>query len=76
MAWKKYDQFVTKGQGALFDQLSPPGTVCKHSGVYRCEICGHEAVSTKGHALPPQNHHTHPSRQPIQWRLTVACAHA
>lgn len=76
MAWNKYTQFVTHSQGNAFDQVSHAGTVCQHSGIYRCEVCGHEAVSTKGHTLPPQNHHTHPNRQPIAWRLTVACAHA
>lgn len=76
MAWNKYEAFVTKGHGVLFDKTAHAGSICEHSGIYRCDVCGHEAVSTKGHTLPPQSHHNHPGRQPIAWRLTVACAHA
>ncbi len=44
-------------------------------GIYRCQICGHQCVSTQHHPLPPQDHHTHHNRQPIQWRLIVASTH-
>lgn len=75
MAWYKHASFLSQNQGELFDQLFHPGAATPHSGIYRCHVCSHEAVSTHGHPLPPQNHHTHPGRQPIQWRLTVACQH-
>lgn len=75
MAEYKYPQFLKQINNVIFDNLSHPGTIAPFSGIYRCEVCGHEAVSTHGHVLPPQNHHTHPNRQPIIWRLIVASTH-
>ena len=43
--------------------------------IYRCEVCGHEDISTYNHPLPPQNHKQHPPGVPIRWRLIVAAHH-
>ena len=73
MAYFKYSQFVTAHQHTEFDAVHTPGTVTTFSGIYRCEGCGHEIVSTKTHPLPPQNHHQHTAAQGmIRWRLIVA----
>jgi hypothetical protein len=76
MAAYKYSQFLRNDLNGAFDQLYHPATAAPLSGIYRCHICGHEAVSTRGHHLPPQDHHVHPQRQPIQWRLAVMSDHA
>lgn len=76
MAWYKHANFLAKNNHELFDQLYHAGAEAPHSGIYRCHVCGHEAVSTQGHRLPPQGHPPHPNGQPIQWRLIVACQHA
>ena len=72
MAIYKYAHFLTKSDHQAFDQLHAAGGSVPYSGLYRCEVCGHEIVSTYGNTLPPQNHHQHPNRQPIQWRLTAS----
>jgi hypothetical protein len=38
-------------------------------------MCGWEVVSERNKSFPPQNHHTHPGREPIQWRLIVFAVH-
>lgn len=74
MAIVKYPQLLkqdpNRGPDA-FDVLHHPGTPTPHSGIYRCEACGHSAVSTAGHPLPPQSLLVHSHVQPIQWRLVV-----
>jgi len=77
MAIYKYGNYLIQRQDAIFDQVSHPATTTPASGVYRCEGCGISAVSTKGHPLPPQNHHQHTSQQgAIRWRLVVMSTHA
>ena len=71
MANYKHPHFLHKNESHAFDLLHEPASTTPYSGIYRCEVCGHEVVSTKGHPLPPQNHHQHPNRQPIRWRLVV-----
>jgi hypothetical protein len=71
MALYKYGQFVTASNHAAFDQLHGPGATAPYSGIYRCEGCGKECVSTVGHPLPPQNHHQHNPARAISWRLIV-----
>jgi hypothetical protein len=71
MALYKYAKFLDQSNHEAFDKLHSPGVAVPYSGLYRCEVCGHEIVSTYGNTLPPQNHHQHSNRQPIQWRLTV-----
>ena len=66
----KYPQFFTQSNSTMFDELSTPGSETPHSGIYRCEGCGHEITSVCGHTLPPQNHHQHLSNQgSIRWRF-------
>ena len=73
MALYKYSQFIGPNSNEAFDQLHRPGSTTPHSGIYRCENCGHEIASNQGNPLPPQNHHQHGYTQgTIQWRLTVA----
>jgi hypothetical protein len=76
MSAYKYPQFLRPDGGDAFDQLYHPATLAPLSGIFRCNVCGHEAVSTRGHRLPPQDHHVHPQRQPILWRLAVMSDHA
>jgi hypothetical protein len=72
MALYKYAAYLTQSTDAAFDALHNPGVPTPHSGIYRCEGCGHEIVSETGKTLPPQNHHQHPNpRLAIQWRLAV-----
>jgi hypothetical protein len=72
MAYYKFARYIDQNEHAAFDRLSDPGQDTPNSGIYRCEVCGHNVVSTFGHPLPPQNHHQHPSREAIRWRLIVA----
>lgn len=69
MTYFKHSQFFTEDKSNAFDQINTPGTATPYSGIYRCEICGHEAVSTKGHPLPPEHH---PCYQRTRWRLVAA----
>lgn len=72
MAYYKYPQFLTQANLAGFDNIHNPGAAAPWSGIYRCEGCGKEAVSTAGHPLPPQNHHQHTySQGAIRWRCIV-----
>ncbi len=77
MAVYKYSQFVVQNDGKanVFDTLHEPGQPTPYSGIYRCEGCGENAVSTREHPLPPQNHHQHSAGQgAIRWRLIAATA--
>jgi hypothetical protein len=75
MAWYKNPAYLTQVNFSGFDALHSPGTLAPYSGIYRCEGCGKEAVSTLGHHLPPQNHHQHTYAQgSIRWRLIVTDA--
>jgi hypothetical protein len=72
VAYYKYPQFLRQWDHAEFDEIRGPGTTTGWSGIYRCEGCGKEVVSTAGHPLPPQNHHQHtPVQGYIRWRLVV-----
>ena len=72
MAWYKYGGFVSEANLPEFDTLELPGTLAKYTGVYRCEVCGREDVSTSGQPLPSADHHQHhPGQGPILWRLIV-----
>jgi hypothetical protein len=75
MAEYKYPGILKQTNAAPFDSLYHPATPAPFSGVYHCHVCGHEAVSTKGNPLPPQNHHQHSPAKPILWRLIVASTH-
>lgn len=73
MAIFKYQSFLINSDHSAFDQFYAPGTATPYSGIYRCEGCGVNEVSTFSHPLPPQNHHQHsPEQGPVRWRLVVA----
>ncbi|MDA8260758.1 MAG: protein L [Betaproteobacteria bacterium] len=73
MAFYKYPQVLVQNSHEAFDQIFHPGTPTPYSGIYRCEGCGVNEVSTHEHPLPPQNHHQHtPQQGAIRWRLAVA----
>jgi hypothetical protein len=76
MAEYKYPGFLKQITDKVFDGAHGPGSPTPLSGIYRCIKCGHEAVSTNGHPLPPQNHHQHHPPAPIAWQLIVASTHA
>ena len=72
MALYKYSHHLHTSEHNSFDAIHHPGASTPHSGVYRCEGCGHEVASNAGNPLPPQNYHQHaPSQGQIRWRLIV-----
>ena len=71
MARYKYLNYLQKSDHEAYDVLWSPGATCINSGIYRCEGCGDEIASNKGNPFPPQNHHQHPSNEPIRWKLIV-----
>ena len=75
MAFYKYPQYFTQQNGDAFDKLHPPGVSTPFSGLYKCEVCGHEADSTKGHPLPPEHHSRNAPHQRTKWRL-IAASHS
>lgn len=76
MASYMFAQFLSHVNNAALNVLYHPGAPTPYSGIYRCEVCGTEAVSVAPHPLPPQNHHVHQfGAGPIQWRLIVASTH-
>ena len=73
MATYKDSRYLQPSNDVAFDQIHTASTVTPYSGIFRCEGCGHEVVSTRGYPLPPQNHHQHSVLQgAIRWRLIVA----
>ncbi len=48
-----------------------PGAKAPRAGIYRCKECPVEIGIADGHALPPTDHHTHESGDPIRWNLIV-----
>src|SRR5690349_15033857 len=47
MAFYKYGEFLTHNTNGAFDQICEPGHATPYSGIYRCEGCGNEAISTR-----------------------------
>lgn len=73
MAIYKNANYLSQNSSSAFDSVHNAGSATPHSGIYRCEGCGRNDVSTAGHPLPPQNHHQHTQAQgTIRWRLIVA----
>jgi hypothetical protein len=73
MAIYKNANYVTLDNSVAFDAVHNAGVPTPYSGIYRCEGCGKNDVSTRGHPLPPQNHHQHTAIQgTVRWRLVVA----
>lgn len=64
-----------------FDTIHLPGHLTPFSGIYRCQSCGFECVSTKGHTLPPERacdlHHREWKvfTGVVSWRLVAAAIH-
>ena len=77
MAFYKYGHFLTQRTDLTdFDFVHAPSSNTPSSGIYRCEGCGREITSVRGHPLPPQNHHQHAAAQgAIRWQLTVMSTH-
>jgi hypothetical protein len=50
MAYFKYGQLFKHLENKEFDVIREPGTPAGWSGIYSCEGCGREAVSTQGHS--------------------------
>lgn len=71
MALYKNRDLVKYSDHAAFDSKHKPGTKVPHSGIYRCTGCGDEYCCNEGDPFPPQNHHQHPNRNPIEWQLLV-----
>jgi hypothetical protein len=88
MAECKDPKLLTIGEGIEFSAIYEPGEVTPFCGIYRCLICGLEAVSTQGALLPPLHHHSHVARNwsakelfgedeaAIRWQLVVKAIHA
>ena len=75
MALYKHAQYLKENTNRAFDEIHHPGFTTPHSGIYRCEGCGHEIASNADNPLPPQNHHQPTTAQgTIRWRLIV-CAY-
>jgi len=74
MAYFKNGKYFTPDQSGDFDKVHNPGVPTPYSGIYRCEVCGREAVSTKNHPLPPEHHAANMlvPHQPTRWRLIAA----
>lgn len=75
MALYKNGQYLGKSESSEFDKDHSPGTSAPHSGIYRCMVCRKEVASNEGQPLPPQNHHQHPQREAIRWRMVVYANH-
>lgn len=77
----KVPQYFHQNSASTFDEVHAPGSIAPASGVYRCESCGFEAVSTQGHRLPPELNCVHHSAAwicnagRVLWRLVAAAIH-
>lgn len=73
MAQYKYLHYLTNLPDPKFGITHPPGAITPHTGIYKCDACGTEIVSTAGDPLPPETHHQHSLNQnALAWRLIVA----
>jgi hypothetical protein len=75
MAMYKNLEYLGRSDSAAFDTLHAPGAPAPHAGVYRCEVCAKEIGIASGHTLPPQNHHQHPEKGAVRWRMIVYADH-
>lgn len=71
MAMYKNPELLKHNQSNVFDILHGARASTPFSGIYRCDGCGYETVSTENHPLPFLHHRLHPQNTPIQWRLVV-----
>ncbi len=68
--------FLTHVIHADFDKTYKVGETAPFSGIYRCTVCGCEAVSLGGNTLPPESHHKHAAGQgTTQWQIIVGAVH-
>ena len=75
MAHYEYVHYRTNLSDPKFDPAHAPGAITPDSGIYKCQGCGIEILSTAGDPLPPPSHHQHSLAQVyIGWRLIVAAA--
>lgn len=73
MAQYKYVHYLANLTDQKFDPAHQPGTTTAHTGIYKCQGCGVEVISSAGDPLPPSTHHQHSLAQGgIAWRLIVA----
>jgi len=73
---------VTAETSAAFKETYSPGIKAPHSGIYRCDACGFEAVSTEGNSLPPAKDCTQHdnarwkcAKGEVKWRLVAYAIH-
>ncbi len=72
-------KFFSSCKSNAFNQTYFPGAATPHSGIYRCDACGFEAVSIQGRPLPRARSCTDHkftfkcAPGTVRWRL-VACA--
>ena len=73
MAQYKYVHYLTNLPDPKFDPAHGAGAITPHTGIYKCQGCGAEIISTASDPLPPASHHQHSLTQgAIAWRLIVA----
>lgn len=63
MPYYKDQKYLVHNTHEAFEKIHSPAEKTPYSGIYRCEGCGEEVISTEGHPLPPQNHHQHTQAQ-------------
>lgn len=73
MPWyQDIDQLThTTGTNEWWNVYYHPAAEVPVSGIYKCKGCKKEVTSNRGDIFPPQNHHQHPSKDPILWELIV-----
>lgn len=76
MALYKYTNSLARRDHPDFDKRLKPDAPTPHTGIYRCCLCGDEAVAMKGTPLPARDHHVHTDGQPIEWQLLVSILRA
>jgi hypothetical protein len=73
MAVCKDWSFFEHSNSSAFDTIFSAGSFTPYSGIYRCEGCGQNSVSTEGMPLPARGHHGHQSSQgTVRWRLIAS----
>ena len=73
MAAYKFKHFVTLDHSNKFDALHDPGSAHHILESTDAKNAGREIAIAKGHALPPESHHSHSLGQgKILWRLIVS----
>lgn len=75
MALYKNGDWLTHTHDAAFDATHTPGAHVPHSGIYRCINCGREVVAEQARTFPPQNHHQHPQKGAVLWKMVVYADH-